>query len=163
MYNQKLLSSSELSLKELVDAIKSAASYQSTKKFKIVFKKPWFNFLCYNARSRANKCLVQLRRQNQPHPELIQKYNTLRQNFKRLCKLRKIEFEQETITKINSVNSSSEWWSLVKRLKAHPVTRLGEISCNELRDYFNELLNPTTSSKSIQYAAPEIKDEHLDA
>lgn len=72
-------------------------------------------------KNEAKKCLVQLRKQSLPKLQMLQTYNTLRHHSKNLCKTRKAEYEQDKAIKISSVNSTNEWWFLVKRLKVSTI------------------------------------------
>ena len=84
--------------------------------------------------------------------EVTNKYLKMRRDYRNICKSKKEEYDKKLCTKINSVNSSSEWCSLVNMLKERPLTKKSNLEVEELRKYFYELLNTPLISEPFSYA-----------
>ncbi|XP_055911410.1 uncharacterized protein LOC129945575 [Eupeodes corollae] len=83
--------------------------------------------------------------------------------FKRLCYAKRVSFENLNIAVINNTRSSSEFWKAVKHLNGKINTIALGLQASDLRDYFISLLNRSANGPLVQYAAPSILDEYLDA
>ena len=126
-----------------------------------IFKSVWFNNNCYKARNLCFKALNNYRKSNKNEDKEI--YLKARKEYKELCEKSKEDYEASMVKKINAVTDSKSWWSLAKELKTVRNILTNEISANEFRRYFENLLKPNQAVTPILYAPILCTDEMLDS
>lgn len=149
-----------LTLQDLVEVIN--VSNPTTYNNKILFTKEnkWFNFKCYNAREKSFNDL-QLFRQT-PSKTNKEEYVAENKKYKLICEKSKIDYYKGIETQINSVKNNKDWWNLMIEIKNKKLQPKSEITTQEFKQYFSELLNPPLTSNDVMYAAMLKSDNDLD-
>jgi len=82
--------------------------------------------------------------------------------LKTICEESRNAYYRRIENQINEVQSSSDWWKLVKQLKNQTDLVESEIPANELKDYFKNLLNNLPTAQDIHFAANLVNIHELD-
>lgn len=163
MLNQNLNvykeSSRPQSLESLSQIIKSSVSNICLPK-SFTSKSKWFDGGCANARKKSFKWLRKYRKTgNLDHREnYLLAYRDLKnKEFKA-----KVSYAKQLEDKINTVQTSKDWWKIAKEIRGETAKECTSISASTFQIYFKVLFNPLQISADIQYAAKNCMNEDLD-
>lgn len=128
---------------------------------KLKFKNKWFDKDCRKLRTKTMRSLRAFRKTHQIADR--EKYANQKKIFQKLCKQKRKEYYLNIERKLNYISDSKSWWALAKEIRQ----KENQINCNinaeQLKDYFDSLLNQDVCLPVIYYAANEIKDEKMDS
>lgn len=154
------MSTSEICLQNMTDVIKASAPSISHKTIACNPKSKWFNSKCYNARKKTFKWLRKYQKTScASHKE---KYLNAKATYKLVEKEAKQIYSDEIDLKIKNVKSSKDWWKLAREINDIPKYNTHNISAENFRLYFQNLLNPPLVSGVIQFAPNFIQNSFLD-
>lgn len=150
----------EICINDLRDVILNSYKIPSINKIENQGKNPWFDKKCKLARDKSMKFLNIYRiSQNEEDRGMYLKY---KQEFNKLCNKKRIEYYNHLEIKLNTVHDSKRWWALVREVRNQENHIGDQVTAENFRQYFNDLLNPVTRAAEIYYAAIFIRDENLD-
>lgn len=124
-------------------------------------KNKWFNLKCHWARTKCFKYLKKFR-----ETELLQDkeaYLRAKTKYNHICRAAKQAYHEKLCNKINRINNSKDWWSLVNEINNHDFKIGNTLTPTKFSDYFSSLLNSEYSPYEFQYAPAMIQNEMLDA
>lgn len=154
------LQSSEVSLHNLTNAIKKSVPSANFKNVHFVAKNKWFNSKCSNAKKKTQKWLRKFRKSDSTSHRL--KYIQAKSDYKKVQKEAKFIYSEKLDDKINNVKNSKDWWKVANEVNSSFKECSQEISAENFKTYFQQLLNPPQVSSDIYYAHNLIKNQLLD-
>jgi hypothetical protein len=150
----------EPSSAKLIHALQNIAGH--FKNYKSLTKKEkWYDKDCEKARINSFKNLKNYRK-NYKSQILGILYHESNAKYKLLCKIKKKKYFNEIGQRLTKIKSTKEWWDWVKDLKNEPNRAIGKISSNEFRNYFLELMTPSTDFVGMHFALSDLNDPFLD-
>ena len=92
------------------------------------------------------------------------KYLFLASKFKEICKIKKENFRNNQILKLNTVKNSKEFWKLAKAINGQQTLLSINAELEDLVDHFSNITKSDPFSKfHMSFATPLIYDAFLDA
>ena len=122
---------------------------------------PWFDCKCSRYRSRMTKCLNIYKNEYSEYNK--QAFISAKTQFRQLCTTKKLQYYNETLEKLNSVRSSSEWWKLSNSLRVQSHTSRTILTSDEFVMHFSSLFHAAENSRGISWVMPYVVDPILDS
>lgn len=145
---------------DIVKIIKEASRSEYKECMRYPKEQKWFNTKCLYARKTSFELLAKYRQVDSAGNR--ENYTKANQRYKEICKQAKYMYYQILDHKIETVKDSNDWWKIVREIRNDDEFSIIPIHVEDLRTYFQELLNPQQSHKDIQYAHPLYTDDDLD-
>lgn len=139
-----------MSFGELTEVIKNSYGKIYKNGFKVPQKQKWFTIKCYNARNTSFKRLQEYR--NNGSNENKDKYLKANKKYKEVCREAQQSYSQKLVEKIESVQTSKDWWKIAKEIRNDDLPTELAIQAEDFRIYFKQLLNPIQNIVEMQYA-----------
>ncbi len=134
---------------------------------KIIYKKPWFDKDCSKQRSLALRSLRSYKKTMTSEDK--DKYKIQQCKYISLKKEKKRLYYEGLYEQFGQVSSSQDFWNLVKTLKYKKKSQFPEVAGEELRLYFQKLLNPCSSCvedfriDGFKCSRDDLLDRNLDS
>jgi exonuclease III len=124
-------------------------------------KQKWFDRDCLKARKVVFKSLNWFRKNNTDEAKI--NYLEAARHFKKLCRDKKRTYKMSIISNLSQIKDAKSYWDAIGYFKISNNCSMGNIDSTMWANHFRTLLNPETPDSCIQYAAPYISDDFLDA
>lgn len=144
----------------LLSKIKEASNSKQSKKF-FDPKNQWFDCQCANARKKMFNQLDLFRKFNLE--AYRREYVASKTFYTKLCKGKKLKYENYKIDKLNFVRNSSDWWKLANSFKKLTNTIGSSLSSCDFYDHFKDLLSVGPCTQAISWSMPNWCDTILDS
>ena len=139
------------SFNEAMNTINKPMEQHITPGKKKMAKNAWFDKECREKKQQTKTSLKQLNKINRntnenKYEEQKEDYLTQKLQYNKLIKEKKKVYKKETQEKlIANRNDSQKFWNLIKRI-SYKTLKIPKIKLTEWKLYFQNLLNPSTSS-----------------
>lgn len=126
----------------------------------ITQKQKWFTAKCHDARNVSFKKL-EIYRANR-NDENRKRYIAANKKYKEICQEAKAKYSRKLDELIDKVHDSKDWWKIAKEIRGEETKSTINISAEDFKNYFEQLLNPCQTSLDIQYAYLHTTNFELD-
>lgn len=144
----------------VTDKIKQANVSNTSKPF-FEANQPWFDCKCARFRKKTLKKLSNYKKQYSDSNKKM--YVSAKENYKQICSIKKLEYYNKNIEKLNKVKSSSEWWKLSNALKSQKTFCFSNLNSDDFFVHFSELLKIHVEAPVLSWCMPCTVNPILDS